>query len=70
MRVAQIKNGIAWWVFDPMKAYGLDEVPVFPPDEEGNPMVFIEVSNEVSEGDIYDIETGTFTKPVEDVVNL
>ena len=60
MRIAQILNSKAHWIFES------DEMPNYPPDQEGNPIILINITDlpEVQEGWDYNFETSTFTKPI------
>lgn len=59
-RFAQILYDKAHWIFED------EEMPHFPPDPEGNPIIIIDITDhlEVQEGWDYDHETDTFTKPI------
>lgn len=59
MRIAQILHNKAHWIFE------ADEMPAWPPDPDGNPIVLLDITDqpEVQEGWDYDGET--FTAPAE-----
>ena len=60
MRIAQILNGAAHWIFE------ADEMPVWPPGPDGKAMVLMDITAfpDVSEGWLYDEETGGFAEPL------
>lgn len=60
MRIAQILNNKAHWIFE------AKEMPNLPPDPEGNPILLIDITSkpEVREGWEYCKETGGFTEPI------
>ena len=59
MRIAQIINNKAHWIFE------VTEMPVFPPDQDGNPIVLLDITEhpDVQEGWDYNPETKEFTEP-------
>ena len=59
MRIAQILNGAAHWIFE------ADEMPAWPPGPDGKAMVLMDITAlpDVSEGWLYDEETGGFAEP-------
>lgn len=61
MRIVQILDNQAHWIFE------AEEMPKFPPDIEGNPIVLIDISDqpEIEEGWDYDEATETFRPPLE-----
>ena len=61
LRIAQILWGKAHWITE------MEEIPDWPPDPEGNKIVFVDITEkpEVQEGWDYDAETGIFTAPPE-----
>lgn len=60
MRIAKILHDKAHWIFEE------DEIPNWPPDPEGNPIILIDITDkpEVQEGWNYDNKTGKFTEPI------
>jgi hypothetical protein len=64
---------IAWdkahHIFDESTYPGLprdkNNIPIFPPDQDGNPIVVVDITNrpEVQEGWSFDPQTGNFTAP-------
>jgi hypothetical protein len=60
MRIAQILHGKAHWIFE------APEIPNWPPDPQGNPIVLVDISDkpDVQEGWDYNADTGGFTSPV------
>lgn len=57
MRIAQILYNKAHYIFE------AKEIPILPPDQDGNPIVFVEISEDVQEGWHYDLKSKKFTKP-------
>ena len=59
MRITQILNGTAHWIFE------AEEFPAWPPGPDGEEMVFVDITDmpEVAEGWIYNPKKGTFTAP-------
>ena len=54
MKVAQIINNKIHWIFDSVEITGKDELPNFPPDQYGNPILFVDITGtDVEEGDDY-----------------
>lgn len=60
MKIAQILNGKAHWIFE------ADELPDYPPTSDGQTLVFVDITDkpEVQEGWGYDSETGEFSEPI------
>ena len=59
MRIAQILNDAAHWIFE------ADAIPGWPPGPDGAEMVFADITGtpEVQEGWLYNPKKGTFTPP-------
>lgn len=59
MRLVQILNGTAHWIFE------ADEIPDFPPSIEGDEILIVDITDRlmVKEGYTYTPETDEFTEP-------
>jgi len=59
MRITQILNGTAHWIFE------AEEFPAWPPGPDGEEMVFVDITDmpKVQEGWLYNPKKGTFTAP-------
>lgn len=59
MKLAQIIDNKAHWIFDPKERFGTTDLrDRFPAD-----VIFVEVGEGIQEGYIYDAATGQFSKP-------
>jgi len=57
MRIAQILNDRVHWIFD------ADEIPDWPPDPEGNPIVLVDITDtNAKEGDPWPLEEKSETE--------
>lgn len=59
MRIVQILHNKAHWIFE------AEEMPNFPPDQQGNPIMLVDITDksEVQEGWDYNPKTGELSEP-------